>query len=106
MNTDVTITADGRMDLPGQEINSVSESISTDTSQDFTRTEKVDRDDRATVGDITHGKPRMVCRDVNVYYGDKLGVKDISIDIVRNEVLAMIGPSGCGKSTFLKYVVR
>jgi len=106
MNTDVTITAGGGMDLPGQEINSVSESISTDTSEDYTRTEKVDRDDRATVGDITHGKPRMVCRDVNVYYGEKHAIRNVSLDIGKNEVIAMIGPSGCGKSTFLRCLNR
>jgi phosphate transport system ATP-binding protein len=106
MNTDVTITADGGMDLPGQEINRVSESISTDASEVFARDEKVDRDNRATVGDITHGKPRMVCRDVNVYYGEKHAIKNVSLDIGKNEVISMIGPSGCGKSTFLRCLNR
>jgi phosphate transport system ATP-binding protein len=106
MNTDVTITADGGMELPGQEINRVSESISTDASEVFTRDEKVDRDNRATVGDITHGKPRMVCRDVNVYYGEKHAIKNVSLDIGKNEVISMIGPSGCGKSTFLRCLNR
>jgi phosphate transport system ATP-binding protein len=41
----------------------------------------------------------MTARDVNVYYGDKHAVKNVSLDIGRNQVLAMIGPSGCGKST-------
>ncbi|MCF6188517.1 MAG: phosphate ABC transporter ATP-binding protein PstB [Desulfobulbaceae bacterium] len=49
---------------------------------------------------------RMTCRDVNVYYGDKHAIKNISIDVGRNEVLAMIGPSGCGKSTFLRCLNR
>jgi phosphate transport system ATP-binding protein len=106
MNTDVRITADGGMDLPGQEINRVSESTSTDTSEAFARDEKVNRDDRATVGDITHGKPRMVCRDVNVYYGEKHAIKNVSLDIGKNEVISMIGPSGCGKSTFLRCLNR
>jgi phosphate transport system ATP-binding protein len=106
MNTDVTITADGRMDLPGQEINRVSESISTDTSEAFVRDEKVNRDDRATVGDITHGEPRMVCREVNVFYGEKHAIKNVSLDIGKNEVISMIGPSGCGKSTFLRCLNR
>jgi phosphate transport system ATP-binding protein len=106
MNTDVTITADGGMELPGQEINRVSESISTDASEVFARDEKVDRDNRATVGDITHGKPRMVCRDVNVYYGEKHAIKNVSLDIGKNEVISMIGPSGCGKSTFLRCLNR
>ncbi|MCG8345499.1 MAG: phosphate ABC transporter ATP-binding protein PstB [Chlorobiales bacterium] len=50
--------------------------------------------------------PRMVCRNVNVYYGDKQAIRNVSIDIGCNEVLAMIGPSGCGKSTFLRCLNR
>jgi phosphate transport system ATP-binding protein len=46
------------------------------------------------------------CRDVNVFYGDKQALKNISIDIGRKQVLAMIGPSGCGKSTFLRCLNR
>jgi len=59
-----------------------------------------------TVGDITVANPRMVCRDVNVWYGDKHAIKDVSIDVGPNEVLSMIGPSGCGKSTFLRCLNR
>ncbi len=49
---------------------------------------------------------RMTCRDVNVYYGEKHAIKNISLDIGRNEVVALIGPSGCGKSTFLRCLNR
>ena len=45
-------------------------------------------------------------KDVNVYYGDKWAIKNATIDIQKNEVLAMIGPSGCGKSTFLRCLNR
>jgi phosphate transport system ATP-binding protein len=48
----------------------------------------------------------MSARGVNVYYGDKHAVKNVSLDIGRNQVLAMIGPSGCGKSTFLRSLNR
>jgi phosphate transport system ATP-binding protein len=48
----------------------------------------------------------MRARDVNVYYGDKHAVKNVSLDIRRNQVLALIGPSGCGKSTFLRCLNR
>ena len=61
---------------------------------------------RETVGDITVENPRIVCRNVNVYYEDKHAIKDVSIDIGTNEVVAMIGPSGCGKSTFLRCLNR
>jgi phosphate transport system ATP-binding protein len=59
-----------------------------------------------TVGVVTHDNPIFVCRDVNVYYGDKHAIRDVSIDIGRNQVIAMIGPSGCGKSTFLRCLNR
>jgi len=62
--------------------------------------------DRQTVGDITVANPKMVCRNVNVYYDDKHAIKDVSLDIGTNEVVAFIGPSGCGKSTFLRCLNR
>lgn len=50
--------------------------------------------------------PKMSMRDVNVFYGDKQAIFNVSLDIARNEVIAMIGPSGCGKSTFLRVMNR
>jgi phosphate transport system ATP-binding protein len=50
--------------------------------------------------------PVMTARNVNVNYGDKCAVRNVSIDIGRNQVLALIGPSGCGKSTFLRCLNR
>jgi phosphate transport system ATP-binding protein len=43
---------------------------------------------------------------VNVYYGDKHALKDVSIAIPEKTVMAFIGPSGCGKSTFLRCINR
>jgi phosphate transport system ATP-binding protein len=63
-------------------------------------------DGNKTVGTITVENPIFTCRDVNVHYGDKHAIKNVSIDIARNQVLAMIGPSGCGKSTFLRCLNR
>jgi phosphate transport system ATP-binding protein len=68
--------------------------------------EKHSREHRGTVGRIESDNPRMICRNVNVFYGDKHAIIDVSIDISRNEVIAMIGPSGCGKSTFLRCLNR
>ena len=68
--------------------------------------QRVDRDNRETVGTQFVDNPRMTCREVNVYYGDKHAIKNVTIDVGRNEVLAMIGPSGCGKSTFLRCLNR
>jgi phosphate transport system ATP-binding protein len=42
-----------------------------------------------------------VC-DLNVAYGSKLALKDVSLQILKNRVTAFIGPSGCGKSTFIR----
>jgi phosphate transport system ATP-binding protein len=50
--------------------------------------------------------PVMTARRVNVHYGDKHAVRDVSLDVGRNQVLALIGPSGCGKSTFLRCLNR
>jgi phosphate transport system ATP-binding protein len=59
-----------------------------------------------TVGDVTVADPRMICRDVDVFYGDKHAIKSVSLDVGKHEVLSMIGPSGCGKSTFLRCLNR
>jgi phosphate transport system ATP-binding protein len=59
-----------------------------------------------TVGDVTVANPVMACRKVNVHYADKQAIRDVSLDIGHDEVIAMIGPSGCGKSTFLRCLNR
>jgi phosphate transport system ATP-binding protein len=51
-------------------------------------------------------EPVFELRDVAVAYGSKLAVRDISFDINRNEITALIGPSGCGKSTLLRCLNR
>jgi len=66
----------------------------------------VNRENRQTVGNISVENPRMTCRNVDVYYGTKHAIKNVSLDIGRNEVIAMIGPSGCGKSTFIRCLNR
>jgi phosphate transport system ATP-binding protein len=50
--------------------------------------------------------PVMTARAVNVHYGEKHAVRNVSLDMGRNQVLALIGPSGCGKSTFLRCLNR
>jgi phosphate transport system ATP-binding protein len=59
-----------------------------------------------TVGQVTVENPVVSARNVNVYYGEKHAIKDVSLDIGRNAVIALIGPSGCGKSTFLRSINR
>jgi phosphate transport system ATP-binding protein len=45
-------------------------------------------------------------KGVGVLYGGTSAVKDISMDVHRNDVTALIGPSGCGKSTLLRCLNR
>lgn len=86
----------------------------TSTSPGRTEETEVDRklaewqEKRQTIGIPFVDEPRMTCRNVSVYYdyGSTEAIKDVNIDIARNEVLAMIGPSGCGKSTFLRCLNR
>lgn len=60
----------------------------------------------ATVGSPLCENAKMSVRNVNVFYDDKQAIHDVSLDIGKNEVVAMIGPSGCGKSTFLRCLNR
>jgi phosphate transport system ATP-binding protein len=59
-----------------------------------------------TVGDFTSATPVMQARQVDVFYGDNHAIQKVSLDIGRNEVIALIGPSGCGKSTFIRCLNR
>jgi phosphate transport system ATP-binding protein len=49
---------------------------------------------------------KLSAKNVNVWYGQKQAVRDVSIDMSMDEVTAFIGPSGCGKSTFLRTLNR
>ena len=45
-------------------------------------------------------------RDLDLFYGDFQALHEVSLDVPRNQVTALIGPSGCGKSTFLRVLNR
>ncbi len=54
-------------------------------------------------------EPRRVkysTKNVDVFYGAKQALFDVSLDIHEHEVTALIGPSGCGKSTYLRSLNR
>ena len=48
----------------------------------------------------------MSARDVDVFYGSKQAIDQVSLDVPTRFVTALIGPSGCGKSTFLRSLNR
>lgn len=59
-----------------------------------------------TVGDVRCADPFLIAENIDVYYGDNHAIKDVTLEIAKNEVIALIGPSGCGKSTFLRCLNR
>ena len=59
-----------------------------------------------TVGNVRCDDPYIVTEKVNVYYGDNHAIQDVTLEIGRSEVIALIGPSGCGKSTYLRCLNR
>ena len=52
------------------------------------------------------GRTKVAAAGVNVHYGEKHALKDVTVDIPERSVMAFIGPSGCGKSTFLRCINR
>ena len=59
-----------------------------------------------TVGNVRAEDAKMSMTNVDVFYGEKQAIKNVSLDLARNQVTALIGPSGCGKSTFLRCLNR
>ena len=59
-----------------------------------------------TVGNVRCKDPYVVAENVDVFYGDNHAIKDVTLEISKKEVIALIGPSGCGKSTFLRCLNR
>ncbi len=55
---------------------------------------------------MTEARSKFCVKDLNLYYGDFHALKDIDMELEKNEISAFIGPSGCGKSTFLKSLNR
>jgi phosphate transport system ATP-binding protein len=61
----------------------------------------------ATPQDLVNPSDVLIeSRGVSVFYGSNEAIKNASLSMPRNRVIAMIGPSGCGKSTFLRSINR
>ncbi len=54
----------------------------------------------------TESETLIDVKNMNLWYGDNQAIKNVSLEIPKNRITALIGPSGCGKSTFLKSLNR
>ncbi len=50
--------------------------------------------------------PIIICKDVNKWFGNFHVLKDVSLEVMPQEVVVIIGPSGSGKSTFIRCINR
>jgi len=72
----------------------------------MTQSDIAEAADTGTVPALPETATKMSARGVNVFYGEKQAIRDVSIDVDMDHVTAFIGPSGCGKSTFLRTLNR
>jgi len=61
---------------------------------------------QVTVGNVRCVDAYVTTENINVFYGDNHAIKNVTLEIGRSQVIALIGPSGCGKSTFLRCLNR
>ncbi len=57
-------------------------------------------------GDTHQKRVKISVQNLELSYGQKPALRNISLDVIEGEVTALIGPSGCGKSTFLRCLNR
>ena len=62
--------------------------------------------DGTTVGNARCETPFITAEKVSVHYGDVRALNEVTLEIAKREVIALIGPSGCGKTTFLRCLNR
>ncbi|MEO2267952.1 phosphate ABC transporter ATP-binding protein PstB [Pseudoalteromonas pernae] len=55
---------------------------------------------------LTPEQTALQIKNLDLYYGDKQALTNVSMDIPKGQVTAFIGPSGCGKSTLLRCINR
>lgn len=67
---------------------------------------KINLDVRRVQTEALQRKTILEAKKVNVFYGEKHAIKDVSLSLPEKTVTAFIGPSACGKSTFLRCLNR
>jgi len=86
--------------------------VTSDTQPPVSRDVRIGADaieagaNRALAEDMASLPTAISLRNVHLYYGSFRAVKDVTIDIPRNRITALIGPSGCGKSTLIRSINR
>jgi phosphate transport system ATP-binding protein len=63
-------------------------------------------DERSSPEAAPDARPAFEVKNLSIWYGQKEAIHDVTVDIPRHNVTAIIGPSGCGKSTFLRCLNR
>ncbi len=58
------------------------------------------------LANLTPEQTALEIKNLDLYYGDKQALTDVSMKIPKGQVTAFIGPSGCGKSTLLRCINR
>jgi phosphate transport system ATP-binding protein len=61
---------------------------------------------RAVVEEVEHAAPMIATESLSAWFGAKQAVRDVTVNVLANQVTAIIGPSGCGKSTLLRCLNR
>jgi phosphate transport system ATP-binding protein len=87
----------------------VGSDVGTNAANEPTERPRLVIDGRASGRDEARAASRDVVfdiRDLSVFYGSFRAVRDVGLQIRRNEITAMIGPSGCGKTTVLRCLNR
>ena len=89
-----------------EEINSISSvdnsNIKSESKNTFTKT-KSESEFSST---LKIDDPKLSIQSLKAWFGAKLALKDINLDVKENSVTALIGPSGCGKTTLLRCINR
>jgi phosphate transport system ATP-binding protein len=81
-----------------------------ETTQHATTQEESTADGQSVTSSIhnegPNDQPVIEAQNLSVHYGEERALQDVSLEIPRQQVTAVIGPSGCGKSTFLRCINR